>query len=176
MSLVRSSGRTSAAEFTARGVDDVGGDAAAVDGGELLGDRGVVLGPVGAEEGDVVFAELVLDVGGFEDEALVDLAAEAPGGGEVDEDGMAGGSGLVERLLRVGGPDEVGVFGLVERDGEADGGDENCGDGAGPARGPFAENPSGDGEHEEAAEQEGDAVDALVCRWRRRQRASRRRR
>ena len=80
------------------GVDDVGGDAAAIDGGELLGDGGIVLGPVGAEEGDVVFAELVLDVSGFEDEALVDLAAEAPGGGEVDEDGMAGGAGLIERL------------------------------------------------------------------------------
>ena len=47
------------------GVDDVGGDAAAVDRGELLGDLGVVLGPVGAEEGDVVVAELMLDVGGF---------------------------------------------------------------------------------------------------------------
>src|SRR5579859_5832647 len=62
-----------------RGVDDVGGDAAAVDGGELFGDLGVVLGPVGAEEGDAVPAELVLDVGGAKDEALIDLAAEAPG-------------------------------------------------------------------------------------------------
>ena len=146
-----------------RGVDDVGGDAAAVDGGELLGDLGVVLGPVGSEEGDVVFAELVLDVGGLEDEALVDLAAEAPGGGEVDEDGMAGGAGLVEGLLGVGRPDEGGVFGLVERDGEADGGDEDCGDGAGPAGGPFAEDPAGDGEHQEAAEEESDAVDALAA-------------
>ncbi len=75
-----------------------------LDGGELLGDLGIVLGPVGFEEGDVVLGELVLDLGGPEDEALVDLAAEAPGGGEVDEDGMAGGAGLIERLLRVGLP------------------------------------------------------------------------
>ena len=146
-----------------RGVDDVGGDAAAVDRGELFGDLGIVLGPVGAEEGDVVFAELMLDVGGFEDGALVDLAAEAPGGGEVDEDGMAGGAGLVEGLLGVGGPDEGGVFGLVERDGEGEGGDEDRGDGAGPAGGPFAEHPTGDGEGQEAAEEEGYSVDALAA-------------
>ena len=35
----------------------------------------------------------MLDVLGAQNGALVDLAGEAPGGGEVDEDGMAGGSG-----------------------------------------------------------------------------------
>src|SRR5258708_7225843 len=79
-----------------RGVGGVGGCSAVVDRGELLGDLGVVVGPAGAEECDVVFAELVLNVGGFEDEALVELAAEATGGGEVDEDGVAGGAGLSE--------------------------------------------------------------------------------
>src|SRR5271170_3338469 len=91
-----------------RRIDYVGGDATAVDRGELLGDLGVVLGPVGLEESDVVFAELMLDVGGFQDGALVDLAAEAPGGGKVDEDGVASGASLVESLLGVGGPDECG--------------------------------------------------------------------
>ncbi len=86
-----------------RGIDDVGGYAAAVDQGELFGDLGVVLGPVGAEEGDLIFAELMLNVGRLEDGALVDLATEAPGGGEVDEDWVAGGAGLVECLLGVGG-------------------------------------------------------------------------
>ena len=76
---------------------------------------------------------------------------------------MAGGAGLVEGLLGVGRPDEGGVFGLVERDGEAEGGDEDRGDGAGPAGGPFAEHPTGDGEGQEAAEEEGDAVDALAA-------------
>src|ERR1700733_13026334 len=103
----------------------------------------------------------MLDVGGFEDGALVELAAEAPGGGEVDEDGMAGGAGLIESLLRVGGPDEGGVFALIEGDGQGERGDEDCRDGAGPAGRPFAENPAGDGECQEAAEQEGYTVDAL---------------
>ena len=124
----------------------------------MPGDLGVVLGPVGFEQGYVVFAELVLDLGGLEDEALVDLAAEAPGGGEVDEDGMAGGAGLIERLLGVGLPDEAGVFRLIERDGQADGGDDDGGDGAGPAGGPSAEDPSGDGEREEAPEEMGEVV------------------
>src|SRR5438067_11908491 len=76
---------------------------------------------------------------------------------------MTGCASLTEGLLGVGRPDEGVVFGLIERDREAEGGDENCGDGAGPARGPFAEDPAGDGEHEEAGEEEGDAIDALIA-------------
>src|ERR1700729_166475 len=102
----------------------------------------------------------MLDVGGFEDEALVDLAAEAPGGGEVDEDGMAGGASLIERLLRVREPGEGGVLRLVERDGEGEGGKNHGCDGTGPFRRPAAESPSGDGEDEEAPEQMGEVVDA----------------
>src|SRR5580698_6395350 len=123
----------------------------------------MVLGPVGAEQRYVVFAELVLDVRGFEHEALVDLAAEAPGGGKVDENRMTFGAGLIEGLLRVWGPGESRVFGLVERDRQADRCDENGSDGAGPARRPFAQNPSGDGEHQEAAEEKSGPVDALAA-------------
>ena len=121
------------------------------------------MGPVGAEESDVIFAELMLDVCGFEDEALVDLSTEAPGGGEGDKDGMAGGAGLGKGLLGVRGPDEGGVLGLIERDGKCEGGDEDCRDSAGPAGGPFSENPSCDREREEAAQEEGHAVDALAA-------------
>src|ERR1700722_4937141 len=76
---------------------------------------------------------------------------------------MAGGTGLVEGLLGVRGPDESRVFGLIEGDGQGEGGDEDCRDGRGPAGGPFAEHPAGDRQHEEAAQEEGYAVDALAA-------------
>jgi hypothetical protein len=55
------------------------------------GDGGVTSGPVGHEEGDILFAEGGLDFGSGKSESFVDLAGEAPGGSEVDEDGAAGG-------------------------------------------------------------------------------------
>jgi hypothetical protein len=78
------------------GIEGVGGDSAAAEGGEGLGDGGILVGPVGAEEDGAGVAKMLLDVGAVEDEALVDLAGEAPAGGEVDEDGFAPGSGLGE--------------------------------------------------------------------------------
>ena len=78
------------------GIEGVGGDSAAAEGGEGLGDGGILVGPVGAEEDGAGVAQMLLDVGAVEDEALVDLAGEAPAGGEVDEDGFAPGSGLGE--------------------------------------------------------------------------------
>ncbi len=76
---------------------------------------------------------------------------------------MAGGAGGVESLLGVGLPDEVGVFGLVEGDGEGYGGQDYCGYGAGPAGRPFAEDPSGYGEEQEAGQEERYPVDALAA-------------
>ena len=64
--------------------------------------------------------------------------------------------------MRVGRPDEVRVLGLVERDSKADGDEDNGRDRARPLGGPFAEDPSGDGEDEEAAEQEREAVDSVA--------------
>ena len=57
-----------------------------------------------------------VDVGGVEDGGFVDLAAEAPGGGEVDEDGVAGGAGGGEgwRWSRAARFDDLG-FGLWRR-------------------------------------------------------------
>jgi hypothetical protein len=78
------------------GIEGVGGDSAAAESGEGLGDGGILIGPVGAEEDGAGVAEMLLDVGAVEDEAFVDLAGEAPAGGEVDEDGFAPGSGLGE--------------------------------------------------------------------------------
>ena len=46
-------------------------------------------GPVGLDQGDSALAQALLDVGAVEDYALVDLAAEAPAGGEVNQDGPA---------------------------------------------------------------------------------------
>ena len=116
-------------ELGAGGVDDVGGDAAAVERGELVGDGGVVLGPVGFEEDEVVGDEAGVDVGGVEDGALVDLAGEAPGGGEVDEDGLAGGAGGGE----AGGGPGVPVDGfhgdLAQRQGDGEEDEEDGGDG-----------------------------------------------
>jgi hypothetical protein len=57
-----------------------------------LGDVGILIGPVGAEEDGTGVMEALLNVGAIEDEAFVDLAGEAPAGGEVDEDGLALGS------------------------------------------------------------------------------------
>ena len=77
------------------------------------GDGGVTSGPVGHEEGDILFAEGGLDFGSGKSESFVDLAGEAPGGSEVDEDGAAGGElacdfsfgpgETVERISRGGG-------------------------------------------------------------------------
>src|SRR5580693_7115482 len=67
-------------------IDDVCWHTLTVYGGQLPGDLGVVLGPVGFEQSDFVVGELTLDLVRAEDSALIDLAAEAPGGGEVDED------------------------------------------------------------------------------------------
>ena len=71
--------------------EDVGGDSFApvfLEGG---GDGGVAAGPVRHEEGDIFFAEGGLNFGSGESESFVDLAGEAPSGGEVDKDGAAGG-------------------------------------------------------------------------------------
>lgn len=77
------------------------------------GDGGVTSGPVGHEEGDILFAEGGLDFGSGKSESFVDLAGEAPGGSEVDEDGAAGGElacdfsfgpgQTIERISRGGG-------------------------------------------------------------------------
>ena len=96
------------------GVEGVGGNSAAAEGGEGLGDGGILIGPVGAEEDGAGIAEMLLDVGAVEDEALVDLAAEAPAGGEVDEDGFAPGSGLGEEGGGEGLPDRGEESGLTE--------------------------------------------------------------
>ena len=55
------------------------------------GDGGIAAGPVGHEESDILFAEGGLDFGFGKHDPFVDLTGEAPGGGEVDEDGAAGG-------------------------------------------------------------------------------------
>jgi hypothetical protein len=93
--------------------EDVGGNSFAsvfLEGG---GDGGVASGPVGHEEGDILFAKGGLNFGLRESESFVDLAGEAPSGGEVDEDGATGGElagdfsfgpgEAVERISRGGG-------------------------------------------------------------------------
>ena len=53
------------------------------------GDGGVTSGPVGHEEGDILFAEGGLDLGSGKSESFVDLAGEAPSGCEIDKNGSA---------------------------------------------------------------------------------------
>jgi hypothetical protein len=83
-----------------------------------LGDGGILIGPVGAEEDCAGVTEVLLDVGAIKDEALVDLAGKAPAGGEVDEDGFALGSGLGEERGGEGLPVGRGRLGwdYVEND------------------------------------------------------------
>ena len=93
--------------------EDVGGHSFAsvfLEGGS---DGGVAASPVGHEEGDILFAKGGLNFGLRESESFVDLAGEAPSGGEVDKDGAAGGElagdfsfgpgETVERISRGGG-------------------------------------------------------------------------
>src|ERR1700677_1276100 len=75
---------------------------------------------------------------------------------------MAGGARLVEGLLGVGGPDEGGVFGAIERDGQGQSGDEDGCDGAWPAGGPSSEHPARYRQHKKTAKEEGYLVDALT--------------
>lgn len=94
--------------------EDVGGDPLAAIFLESGGDGRIAAGPVGHEKGYISFTE-----GGFnfctrKGESFVDLAGEAPGGGEIDKDGSASG-------------ELAGDFGF--RPGEAIGG--GCGEGGG---------------------------------------------
>ena len=70
-----------------RSEDHVGGDPFAsvfLKGG---GDSRITTSPVGYQERDVLIAEGGLDFGSGKGNALVDLAGEAPGRSEIDEDG-----------------------------------------------------------------------------------------
>ena len=51
------------------------------------GDGRITTGPVGNQERDILIAEGSLNFGSGKGHALVDLAGEAPGRGEIDEDG-----------------------------------------------------------------------------------------
>src|SRR5271170_2108535 len=73
-------------------IEDVGGNSAAAEGGEGLGDSLVVAGPIGANQGDAAVAEALLHIFAIEDDAFVDLAAQAPAGGEIDQDWLALGA------------------------------------------------------------------------------------
>ena len=154
------------------GVEGVCGDSAAAEGGECLSDVGILVGPVGAEENGSGIAEVLLDVGAVQDEAFVDLAAEAPACCEVDEDWLALGSGLLEEGWGEGLPDGAGSWELgagsalrgagLRRHGEGADGPDRCTDskdqdeggcgGCGGFGGPAAEEPSGDGQQKERGE------------------------
>src|SRR5208282_3879111 len=70
----------------ARRVERVSRHAAAAQRGERLGDGFVVAGPVGLEQGDVAVCKRLLHLRLVESHALVELAAQAPTGGEVHKD------------------------------------------------------------------------------------------
>jgi len=70
----------------------------------------------------VAVDEFLFYVVGVEDGAFVDLAAQAPGGGEVDEDRMAGGAGGVEGGWGVRLPYEGVDCGFAQ--GQDEGGDD----------------------------------------------------
>ena len=72
-----------------RDIKHVGRHTASAERRQRLRNGVVVAGPVGAEQDDVAVGEGFLDFRLAEGYALVDLAAEAPAGGEVDEDGAA---------------------------------------------------------------------------------------
>ena len=75
-------------------VEDVERDAVAAELLERAGDLGVRARPVGADRDHAELLHLGDDLGGLERDLLVDLAGDAPGGGEVDEHGTAGGAEL----------------------------------------------------------------------------------
>lgn len=104
------------------GVEDVCGDAASSVALEGLGDLGVLFGVVGVEEDDVVIFEELDDLIGGEGIFFVYLAGEAPGGGEVDEDGAALGAEFLEVLRGEFFPDEAAflVLSWDVRDGGVD--------------------------------------------------------
>jgi len=61
-------------------------------GGQIVSkfcDRGIGVGPIGFDLGDAVTLEGVANGAGFEDIRFVEFAGEAPGRGEIDEDGVA---------------------------------------------------------------------------------------
>ena len=85
----------------ARAVEKIEGDAVAAVLGEELADLVVVVRPVGPHRHHVVILERPGDLGGVENQPLVDLAGEAPVGGDVHEDELAAagerfGPGAVE--------------------------------------------------------------------------------
>ena len=88
-----------------RSEDDVGGDpftSVFLKGG---GDGRITTGPVGDQERDVLIAEGGLDFGSGKGDALVDLAGEAPGRGEINKDGPSRTQLAVNLFFR---PDKAG--------------------------------------------------------------------
>ncbi len=82
-------------------VERVGRYAVAAECGQRLGDGGVIAGPVGAEKSYVAAGEGVFDFRPAQGHALVHLAGEAPGRGEIDKSGPACGKGALDGA---GGP------------------------------------------------------------------------
>ena len=72
--------------------DEVEGDGATLVGGELGGNAGILVGPVGAKGGDFFVGKRLEDLGGTKDEFLVGLASGAPAGSEIDVDDPVLGS------------------------------------------------------------------------------------
>src|SRR5207302_7580628 len=116
--------------------------------GEEPGDPVVAVRPVGAHRQDVASGERGGDLRGVEDQALVDLAGEAPVGGDVHEDQLAGGgqrfrAGAVEGdpgdgavgLRRGAGPGGAGDPGAGRRDGDGGDGGQDHGGGRGAGGG-----------------------------------------
>ena len=101
-------------------------------------DGGVAACPVGHQKSDILFAEGGLDIGVGEGDAFIDLAGQAPGGGEIDEDCPTGLKLAGDFLFRPGEPIRVtgskfGGAGFEGR-GRDQGGEKNQGQTA-PAQG-----------------------------------------
>src|ERR1019366_684237 len=84
-----------------------------------------------------------------------------PGSRKVDKYRVATGSGPIQSLLGGRLPYERGALRVIEWDRQRDRGDHYGGDRTRPARRPSGKTPTGDGQHQEAAEQESHAVGAL---------------
>ena len=120
-------------------VDDGQGDSAGL--GEVLDDGpagGIFHGDVGFQGDEFVLVQEADGGGVVEDGVVDDLAGGTPEGGEVDEDGLAGGAGGGELGVSEGNPRDGGPGDAVDeeegRDDE-DGGDGSAGEDGGEAGG-----------------------------------------